>query len=176
MAPKTETQAYRVVRKEGEFEIRYYPSAHLASTSVQGEARQMRNEGFRELAGYIFGNNEAGEKIAMTAPVIVEVEPGEKSGKMSFVMPADFDFDNKPRPKSRRISFSTTEPGYVATVSFGGFARESEMARQKARLFAFLNRKGIKYDPHAEYLYYNPPFQLLGRRNEVRVRLTDFRE
>ena len=172
----TEQQHYRVVRKEDSFEIRFYPPANIASVDVAGGYDRMRNEGFRELAGYIFGGNSRGEKIAMTAPVIMDLKDENQAGTMSFVMPSSFDMNAKPAPQSSRITFAETEPAYVAALTFGGFASIKDLEEHKARLLKLLEEKHIKYDIHAEYMLYDPPYKLLMRRNEVAVKLIDFNE
>src|SRR6476661_8629856 len=150
----TEQRAYRVVRKERDFEIRFYPPSSLASVKVSGGYAAMRGEGFNELAGYIFGGNSEGRKIAMTAPVIMDIDSDEPSGTMSFVMPSSFDMDKRPAPRSSRISFETTEPFYAAVVTFGGYASAQDLEKHKAELFAALDRKGIKYAERAEFYFY----------------------
>ena len=173
----TEKQAYRVVRRENELEIRYYPSAVVAAVPVAGGYDAMRYGGFQELAGYIFGNNTAGAKIAMTAPVIMELDPAEQAaGTMAFVMPADFDYDRRPQPRSSAVDVRRTAPVYAAVVTFGGFGSRRDMEAHRDRLFALLDARGLRYDPRAEYRMFDPPFRLLGRRNEVAVRLLDFAE
>lgn len=83
---KTEKQKYRVVVKEDNFEIRFYPTATMATiysdaTNYKGVA----NAGFRKLARYIFGGNQENKGISMTAPVRMNMS--EKGSEMSFVMP-----------------------------------------------------------------------------------------
>ncbi|MCF8016864.1 MAG: heme-binding protein, partial [Chromatiaceae bacterium] len=65
----TEEPAYEVVREGPGFELRRYQPQLLAETKVQGRFDKVGGEAFRILADYIFGNNQAAEKIAMTAPV-----------------------------------------------------------------------------------------------------------
>lgn len=181
MANSTEEQEYRVVGRRGECEIRFYPSVNRAAVSVQsreGDFNFIRNRGFRELAGYIFGGNERGEQIAMTTPVVMDVQASNNglSGTMAFTMPRNFDMNRKPRPNSQFIAFSTTEPMYAAALSIGGFPSLEEMNSLRDHLFASLKAQGIAHTGHAEYLYYNPPTQIIGRRNEVVVRLVGFSE
>ncbi|MBL7989958.1 MAG: heme-binding protein [Candidatus Kapabacteria bacterium] len=181
MANTTEQQQYRVVGQKGEVEIRFYPSATRAAVNVmsrEGDYEFMRNRGFRELGGYIFGNNVRNERIAMTAPVVMDMDSTEQglSGRMAFTMPKDFDVNAKPEPRSPFIAFSTTEPQYTASLAVGGFPRLDEMNALKERLFTALKEQGLQHTNHAEYLYYNPPTQLLGRRNEVLVRLIGYIE
>ena len=63
------------------------------------------DDGFRVLAGYIFGGNAEEEKIAMTAPVQQSME-GEQ--EMAFMMPAQYaleDLYRVPEPQDQRVAF-----------------------------------------------------------------------
>jgi hypothetical protein len=83
---KTEEQKYTVVSSNEDFEIRFYPSATLATVySTANSYKEVSGPGFRALAGYIFGGNEAGKQISMTSPVHMNIT-AERSA-MSFVMP-----------------------------------------------------------------------------------------
>ena len=64
-----EEPAYDVVREGPDFELRRYAPQLLAQTEVRGRFDHVGNQSFRILAGYIFGDNQGSEKIAMTAPV-----------------------------------------------------------------------------------------------------------
>ena len=64
-----ETPNYRVVDTIGDVEIREYEPYLAAQTTVDGSLDSAGSSGFRILAKYIFGDNDGGEKIAMTAPV-----------------------------------------------------------------------------------------------------------
>lgn len=181
MANSTEQQQYRVVAHKGDIEIRFYPPAHRAAVQVMsrdGDYEFMRNRGFRELGGYIFGNNERNESIAMTAPVVMTVDTSGNalSGTMAFTMPKVFDPVTKPHPRSEFIAFTETDPMYSASLTIGGFPRLGDMNALKDRLFTELAAQGLQHNGKAEYLYYNPPTQMAGRRNEVLVRLVGFIE
>ena len=69
---------YSVVAASDDIEIRDYPAQIIAETIVSGERAAAISEGFRRLAGYIFGANQPNEKIAMTAPVEMSW-PGERA-------------------------------------------------------------------------------------------------
>ena len=87
-ANKTEEQKYSLVRKYDDFEIRFYPSATVASIRSDAKTyRELAGPGFQKLAGYIFGGNEANAKISMTAPVQMDIN--DTGSTMSFVMPSD---------------------------------------------------------------------------------------
>lgn len=165
---KSETQAYKVIQIEKEFEIRHYPSATMALvTSSLKSYRELGNTGFRKLAGYIFGGNKENKRIAMTSPVHMEISDTVSS--MSFVMPTSYNKDNLPQPNNSEIKIKVSEPEYVAALQFGGFATTSRIEKHKAQLKKLLEDKGISYYGNFRYLGYNPPFQLFGRRNEVIV-------
>ena len=88
-ALKTEKQAYRLIKKEAGFEIRYYPSATMATVYSKGtNYKSVASSGFNKLAKYIFGGNQQKESISMTAPVRMSIT--EKGSSMSFVMPERF--------------------------------------------------------------------------------------
>jgi hypothetical protein len=181
MVNTTEQQQYSVIERRGDLEIRFYPPANRAAVSVmsrEGDYEFMRNRGFRELGGYIFGNNERNERIAMTAPVVMDVDSSDEglSGRMAFTMPKDFDMNTKPQPRSQFIAFTTTEPQFTASLTTAGFPSLSEMNALKERLFAILAEQKLQHSGHAEYLYYNPPTQMIGRRNEVLVSLVGYKE
>lgn len=165
---KSETQAYKVIQIEKEFEIRHYPSATMALvTSSLKSYRELGNTGFRKLAGYIFGGNKENKRIAMTSPVHMEISDTVSS--MSFVMPTSYNKDNLPQPNNSEIKIKVSEPEYVAALQFEGFATTSRIEKHKAQLKKLLEDKGISYYGNFRYLGYNPPFQLFGRRNEVIV-------
>jgi hypothetical protein len=65
-----ETPLCEVILHEGHKEIRYYESYIVAKTTVKGEFKEAQSTAFQILAGYIFGDNEKKQKIAMTAPVV----------------------------------------------------------------------------------------------------------
>lgn len=68
---------------------------------------------------------------------------------------------------------STSAPEYVAALQFGGFASDACIQKNIQLLAQSLNAKGITYHGNFRFLGYNPPYQLIGRRNEVIVALND---
>jgi hypothetical protein len=165
---KSESQAYKVIQTEKEFEIRYYPTATMAMvTSDVKSYKELGNTGFRKLAGYIFGGNKDQKQIAMTSPVHMDI--GDSVSTMSFVMPAGYNQDNLPIPNNSDVTISTSLDEYVAAIQFGGFSSNENIKHQTAMLENALKEKHISYYGHFRYLGYNPPYQLFGRRNEVIV-------
>jgi hypothetical protein len=165
---KTETQAYKVVRTEKDFEIRYYPAVTMATIlSAEKSYKSLGNQGFRKLAAYIFGGNEEKQKIAMTTPVHMAVN--DSSATMSFVMPATLNTSNLPKPQNDEILLQTKPEEYVAAIRFGGFASEKDIKKYSEKLENALKSASIQLVGHFRVLGYNPPYQLFGRRNEIIV-------
>jgi hypothetical protein len=76
-ATAIEEPRFETLRRSGDFELRRYAPMIVAETFVQGDLSEASGEGFRVIAGYIFGNNVSvrgtgSEKVAMTAPVTTE--------------------------------------------------------------------------------------------------------
>jgi hypothetical protein len=163
---ETEKQKYRVVHSEKEFEIRFYPSALLATVySDANTYRELAYPGFRKLAGFIFGGNESDTKISMTSPVHMDMN----SSSMSFVMPSAYSEESLPSPDDPAVKIERTDDVYVAAIRFGGFASDKDIRKYSEKLKSLLEEKGVKWYGSFRYLGYNPPFQPFGRRNEIIV-------
>ena len=169
---KTEIQPYETLYQSGNFEIRFYPQAILASVAMNGNYDNSRNSGFRVLAGYIFGGNELNQKIAMTAPV--RMSSSADTSKMSFVLPSEMKYDQLPKPLNDNIVLHRSEPAYAAVIRYGGYTSNSEIEKQKKELIDALEKLGISHKGNFEYLGYNAPYDVFNRRNEVWVELDDF--
>jgi hypothetical protein len=167
-ANKTEEQKYTVIHKEKDFEIRFYPSATIATIySAAKTYNQLSGSGFRQLAGYIFGGTAAETQISMTAPVHMDVN--DSVSTMSFVMPSAYNESNLPKPNDPSVIIKRTSEEYVAVLQFGGFASDEDLKFYSKKLQHLLNEKGISTYGHYRFLGYNPPYQLIDRRNEIIV-------
>lgn len=165
---KTETQAYKIIRTEPDFEIRFYPAVTMATiTSAANTYRELGGTGFTKLAGYIFGGNETRQKIAMTSPVHMDINDSVSS--MSFVMPPEYNKDNLPKPNDAQVLIRTTADEYVAAIKFGGFASDQDIKLYASKLENALEANSITYYGNFRFLGYNAPYQLFGRRNEIIV-------
>ncbi len=163
---KTEKQAYRVVKKEAGFEIRFYPSATMATVySKADNYKSVASSGFNKLAKFIFGANQQKESISMTAPVIMRIT--EKGSSMSFVMPQKYNESTLPTPNDPQIEIKKSQPAYFAALSFSGYANDEKIAIYQEKLAAMLKEKNIVRKEGFYFLGYNAPFQFIGRTNEV---------
>lgn len=167
---KTETQAYRIIKTEKDYEIRLYPPATMASISMNARTyKELSSAGFRKLATYIFGGNEANKNISMTSPVHMDINESQSS--MSFVMPANYSKDNLPKPNDSSITIKTTTEEYVAAIQFSGYANDLEIKKYAAKLEGTLKANGIEYYGNFRFLGYNAPYQFWGRKNEIIVNI-----
>jgi hypothetical protein len=163
---RTEQQAYTVLERDGAFEVRHYPKALLASVQAPDTSyRAAANPSFRRLAGYIFGGNETNRSIAMTAPV--HMERGAEGSRMSFVLPAAMTMDSLPAPNDPGVTFSQLPECHMATLRFGGFADDATLRVKEAELLAACAVHGLQVVGPPRFMGYDPPWQLVGRRNEV---------
>ena len=161
-----EKQKYRLIKKEKGFEIRFYPPAIFATTRSSAKSyRELGSSGFRKIAGYIFGNNESSAKIAMTAPIHMDIN--DKGSSMSFVMPSEYTLDKLPRPGDGGVELHESSAVYMAAIEFGGYANDQKIKQYADRLVQALNRNGIKTIGNPTFLGYNAPYEFIGRKNEV---------
>ena len=164
----TPQQPYSVLATVGELEVRHYPEALSASVLRPGaHYREVANPGFRSLAGYIFGGNAEGRKIAMTAPVHMEM--GADSSRMRFIMPEGLTMDSLPRPDDPNVQLERVPAETVAVLRFGGFAKDERIAECSAQLLEQVRTAGLEVLGPVRFLGYDPPWQVVARRNEVIV-------
>ena len=165
---RTEQQKYNLIQKNKDFEIRFYPASTFATIESNAKTfKELSYPGFRKLAGYIFGGNEANAQISMTSPVHMDVN--DSVSTMSFVMPSTYNKTNLPKPKDSNVRIVMSQDEYVAVIRFGGYANDKELKFYIEKLKDLLSKKGIKTLGHYRYLGYNPPYQIFGRRNEIIV-------
>jgi hypothetical protein len=165
---KTEEQKSSLVSKYKDFEIRYYPSATIATINSNAKTyRDLSGPGFRKLAGYIFGGNEANTKISMTTPVQMDIN--DSASTMSFVMPSEYTKESLPKPNDANVQIENTKDEYVAVIRFGGYVSDEDLKFYSEKLQNLLKENGIASFGNYRFLGYNPPFQLIGRRNEIIV-------
>jgi len=171
---QTEQHRYKVIKQFDQFEIRKYEAALFSSVKLNKKGyKESSSEGFGILAGYIFGDNQTNEKIAMTSPVVMEL--GDTS-KMRFMVPKNYTLKNLPTPKNDKILFEKQEEKIMAAIRFDGWADDEKIEKYKSILRTELDKEQLNYVPKYIFLGYNPPFEVLNRRNEVVVELINYKE
>jgi hypothetical protein len=164
----TETQTYKVIKTDADFEIRLYPPATMASVSLNAKNyKELSSSGFSKLASYIFGGNDANKNIAMTTPVHMDIS--DSTSTMSFVMPAEYQKTNLPKPNDSSVNITTSAEEYVAVIQFGGYADDESIKKYASQLERALEEQKIAYTGHFRFLGYNAPTQFVGRKNEIIV-------
>ena len=154
-----EEPEYTVIGEYGDFELRQYAPYLIAEVDVDGDFDEAGNSAFRILAGYIFGDNQASEKMSMTAPV--ESRPGGKGEKMSmtapvtttsaagqttyaFVMERKYSMETLPVPNDERIRIREVSERTMAVRRYSGRWTEEKYAQNEAALRTALSDHGIQ--------------------------------
>ena len=164
-----EKYPYVVKKKYKRFEIRNYETTLFTSVKLSTKGyKNSSSKGFSILAGYIFGNNERNEKIAMTSPVSMSLED---SMTMMFMVPKKFNKGLLPKPNQSGIEFKEEPAKTVAAIRFSGWANDTKIEKYKQELKAALDAEGIKYSNRFYFFGYNAPYELFNRKNEVVVEL-----
>ena len=166
---RIESYPFTVVKTYGKFEIRNYEARLFTSVTLPtNEYEKASGKGFSILAGYIFGGNKSNEKISMTSPVAMSLED---SMSMMFMVPKNLKKEDLPEPNQPGIKFREEPAKTVAAISFGGWADSKKISRYKSKLITALNAEGIPFTDRFYFLGYNPPYDIVNRKNEIIVEL-----
>ncbi|HHF7346089.1 TPA: heme-binding protein [Legionella feeleii] len=170
LVSNVEQTKYKVVESFGGIEIRDYSGMIVAEVQVPGDRKDAANKGFRLLAGYIFGENELKNKIAMTAPVIQESVGNE--WKVRFIMPSYYSMERLPAPNNTAVKLTTMQGGRFVVIRFSGLANERNLKEHQQKLVDFVRTKKLKPISEPIYAFFNPPWTLpLLRRNEIMIEI-----
>ena len=165
-----EQPKYKILKKEGQFEIRSYDGILMSSVRVTGSQYQALRKGFRPLVKYISGKERDGEKISMTAPVIQSTSDRKENFTVSFSMPSKYQVDNLPKSKNSEIFFEKLGSYRAAVVRFSGRANEKLLDLKSNELRQWIEANGYSSVSTAKYLFYNDPSTPgFLRRNEVMI-------
>ena len=170
---RTEQHKYQVLKSYSNVEIRKYEPAIFSSVMLgKNSYREISGKGFGILAGYIFGGNEKKENISMTSPVTMEL--GD-STKMKFMVPKGYTMNSLPEPNDKRIIFEQQNEKIIAAIQFDGWADNDKIEYYTEQLKSSLAKEHISHTNKFSYLGYNPPYEVINRRNEIIVELIDFK-
>ena len=173
---------YTLVERSGNIEIRDYAPMIVAETEVTGDRREAIGKGFRLIADYIFGNNTASKKVAMTAPVTQQgsekiamtapvTQQGDgKSWRVRFIMPSKYTMETLPKPNNAAVKLKEVPGKRFAAIRFSGMGGKESLERHTKELEEFLSARNLAPLSPPTYAFYNPPWTLpFLRRNEVMV-------
>jgi hypothetical protein len=181
---QAEEPAYTVAAQLGAVQVRQYGPRIAAETVVDGDEEATRSAGFRRLAGYIFGANHGGSKIAMTAPVaqaaagdtiamtapVGQTRDSAGRWRIRFFMPSSYTLATLPQPDDATVELVPVPPETFAVLRFSGTPSPEAVAARTADLVAAL--EGTAWRPAGEPVawFYDPPWTLPPlRRNEVAI-------
>jgi hypothetical protein len=182
----TEEPSHTSERLTDNVELRRYGPRIAAETTVSADEDAARNEGFRRLAGYIFGKNhasdtiamtapvgqsKAGKSIAMTAPVAQSPESADGSGwVIRFFMPSKWTMQTLPAPDDDRVRLTEVPSESFAVLTFTGDRSPQAVQQRTSELRESLRAYGIEATGEASAWFYDPPWTLpFRRRNEIAI-------
>ena len=170
-ASKADQPDYRLIERDGDFEIREYPALVTAVTETHGQRDAALNRGFDILAGYIFAKSRPGGKIAMTAPVLSDGSSTTR-WRTRFIMPKGKARGDLPAAPAN-VTLESEPPRRAAAVRFSGRVDDAMLRAKEGALRSWLQLKNLPHEGTAEHAFYNSPM-MPGplRRNEVIVTLS----
>ncbi len=185
---RVEQTDYSVLKKMQGYEIREYPSHIVAQTTVAGSEGKSMGNGFRIVAGYIFGGNTKNESIAMTVPVTARKGEGDTisesiamtapvvatrdGGKeiISFGMPRSYTLETLPTPTDPRVKIVVIPNKKYAVMQFSWYRSGPRIISMQEKLRSALVRDGVVMAGGAAYAGYNAPWTPPWMtRNEVLI-------
>lgn len=187
-ASSLETPSYKVIAQKQGYEIRLYDSVLVAEVTVKDTGYEGLNDGFRQLAGFIFGKNQKSQNIQMTTPVTdipsqtiamtspVLDQPRQGGRSIRFSMPKKWTKETLPKPLNKNIKFIRQPPVKKAVQRFmllstSNMAKRKEIAK---RFLETLKKDKLRHKGDITFAFYNPPYTpFFLRRNEVMVTLKD---
>ena len=168
------------------YEIRKYPVHIVAQTTVRGNYQYALNEGFRIVAGYIFGNNSKKQGIAMTAPVVSQNAGSEKismtapvlattkgeSHVISFGMPRSQTLQTLPEPGDPRVKIVEIPAKQFAVIRFSWSRTDEKIKKMETKLLKLISRDNLQVIGSPIYAGYNAPWTPPWMaRNEVMIEI-----
>jgi effector-binding domain-containing protein len=166
-----EMPSYRMIKKYGDVEIRQYPAMVIAQTQLsQSSVDNNMNNGFRTIAGYIFGGNDQNQKIAMTAPVVMKMSD---TATMYFMMPKKYSVNQLPKPNSNNVKILEESSRVLAVIRYGGFSSEKKIEKYQKKLAEVISQNNLKTKGPYMYMGYNAPWDVFNRRNEIAIEVVE---
>ena len=108
----------------------------------------------------------------MTSPVSISLED---SMTVMFLVPKKLNKDSLPQPNEPKIEFKEEPAKTVAAITFGGWANNEKIAYYTEQLREALEQEHLQYANTFSYLGYNPPYEMINRRNEIVVELINYK-
>jgi effector-binding domain-containing protein len=179
----TEEAPFELVTADGKFEIRDYAGQVVAEVWVEGEFEDVGNVAFRKLFGYISGDNQVRQDIAMTAPVAQEKRSeniamtspvGQRAAgegwAVSFMMPSELTLKTTPEPTDPAVTIRAIPERRMATIRYSGRWTEKNFRKNLSALQTWVEEQGLAVTGDPVWARYNAPFvPPFWRRNEIMI-------
>lgn len=170
------TVSYETIQTLENLELRHYDSKLLVTTRVESDAKSAMSHGFKSLADYIFGGNQAGETIAMTAPILqFDVIPdfeGQASHKLAFILPEDRSWESYPKPNDSKVGLEVWHAADYLVYPWRGDYSEAQVRVGLELIQKHCQGKNLQCSMPAIHAAYSPPWVFPWRRlHELWVRI-----
>lgn len=185
-AMATEEPTFRLLEKDGSFELRQYAAYVVAETRVEAGFEDAGSVGFQRLFRYISGDNVPQQKIAMTAPVtqsrgakIAMTAPVSQVAEggaflVAFTLPSSYTLATAPKPTNPAIQVREVPAQVVACWRYSGTWTVANYRENETRLREQIAARGLVAHGDATLARYNPPFTpWFMRRNEVLIPIAE---
>lgn len=184
----TEQQRYEVLERHGPVELRRYDACTVADVVVEGPQEKAGNLAFRPLVGYISGNNVAGRKLAMTAPVVqeqagerlamtapvIQEASGDETWTVSFVLPGSRPLSEYPSPTDARVTLRHIPQHTAAALQWSGRWTQDNVDKRTRELEQAMTEAGWTPAGPPRWARFDPPWKpAFARRNEIVVPVSE---
>jgi hypothetical protein len=199
-AMAVEEPAFEVIESDGAFEIRRYKPMLIAETFVDGDMDEASSKGFRRIADYIFGNNQASgadkkttiamtapvtmepqsSTIAMTAPVTVAPQPGDdanskqpsKRWRIHFVMPSAYTMATIPKPNNDAVKLRELPAKYFVVHRYSWLNTQARVEEKTQEALQWAKQRSLQVIGAPQLSRYDPPWTLpMFKRNEIMLEI-----
>lgn len=183
-----EEPAYDVLDTIEDVEVRRYRPAVLAQVTISGDHDSALDQAFEKLAGYIYGENSANEKMGMTSPVFQALR-GEKmemttpvmqsaegdGWTVAFFLSNALDEATAPKPKDPAVKIVSQPETTLASLRFSGNNSIESRAKAKQELLAALAGSARwRVMDDVSWAQYDQPFAIpFLKRNEAHVAVAE---
>ena len=144
MPESLEEPKFEIIQKYEGFEVRKYVDTIQAQVASPISEEVSSSNHFREIANYIFGNNDKTQNISMTAPVHTWKQ--NKESLMAFTMPSKFNLENLPKPNNNRIKILNVKGEIAAVLKFSWFSGIARAKKLTQKLQNLIKAEGITLD------------------------------
>jgi len=149
-----EQPKYTVIKRQSRFEIRKYQEF----TIIESTDRDLQSyQGFRLAFNFIQGDNEQSQKIAMTVPVVNQLnDKGIQT--TAFVMPPKMKHEDVPLPLDKNLRKVLIPERICAVYRFSFNPKMDIIRNYESLLRTWIEEEGYKIIGELQLARYNPPF------------------